>query len=662
MALGIILFLISAALLRYLNLAFQLDLFDRSPKLIALFLAGISVGFLVLLAVLGLLILAFGPRETMLLGWLDAGLAGLERFGRANLWMFGLGIVLFAVVELSSNALVPDRYLRYLQNTPLQYLLFGLLVLFGSAALKCSGSGLFSIPERTWGELLAAASLLTASGYLVLMFLSQISSHPFSLAWSEASRYYYASLFFAERIYGFQIPPSVLHPTRYLMQSIPFMISGSPIWLHRLWQVFLWLGTSIASAYLLQKRLRISQPFRRWTLSLWIFLFLLIAPVYYHLQVILILLLWGFDRRRFWKSMLVVLIASAWAGVSRINWFPMPGILAACLYLMEEGYPDRGLWRYLFKPSIWVISGTLLAFGAQALYRVWSGNPVDQFNSSFSSDLLWYRLFPNPTFPLGILFSSLLVFLPLFLLFMNFVRQHPGTMHGIRLFGLGSTLLVIYAGALVVSIKIGGGSNLHNLDAFLVLMLVLSGYAFFDRVEKDAGAETRQNYQPAEVVTAVAILMPVLFSLGVKPVKPPPNYKETQEAIAMIQQAVSEANSQRGEVLFIAERQLQVFEVIQGTRLTPDYEKVFLMEMAMGNNENYLEAFYENLRDHRYALIVSEPLKIVYKGKTFSFGEENDVWVSRVAEPILCYYQPEVTFKDFQTELLVPKIGEATCP
>jgi hypothetical protein len=662
-ALGVTAFLLAAALFRYLNIAFELHLFERSAWLIALFLTGITGGLLIALTALGLFVLTFTSRQLMLFEWMERGMAALRRFRSANLWIFGAGIALYAAAELTLNALVPARYLRYLQNAPLQYLLFGLLVLFGAAALRSSGSALFSVRDRPWSQYLAAASLVTASGYVVFMFLSQVSTHPFSLAWSEASRYFYASLFLSDRLYGFHIPPSVLHPTRYLMQAVPFLISGSPIWLHRLWQVFLWLGTSTLTAYLLQRRLSIPQAFQRWTFSLWVFLFLLIAPIYYHLQIIPILVVWGFDRSRsgFWKSLLVVLIASLWAGVSRVNWFPMPGLLAACLYLLEQPYTGRRLWQYFWKPAIWVVLGTLVAVGSQALYRSWSGNPVDQFNSSFSSDLLWYRLLPNPTYPLGVLLSSILIFSPLVLLFINFLRQRSGSVHHIRLLGLGSILLAIYLGALVVSIKIGGGSNLHNLDGFLILMLVCSGYIFFDRIGTD-GERPTLNFQTAWPITVLGILMPVLFSLGVASIIPPPGRQETRAAIAMIQEAVDEATIRGGQVLFITERQLEVFNVIHGGVLVPDYEKVFLMEMAMGNNENYLETFYAKLRDHRFALIVSEPLKIVFKGSGSSFGEENDVWVSRVAEPILCYYQAELTLKEFQTELLLPKPGNAGCP
>jgi hypothetical protein len=61
------------------------------------------------------------------------------------------------------------------------------------------------------------------------------------------------------------------------------------------------------------------------------------------------------------------------------------------------------------------------------------------------------------------------------------------------------------------------------------------------------------------------------------------------------------------------------------------------MEMAMSNNRTYLEKFYTDLREHRFAAIVSGRQNLVIK-KDVVFAEENNVWNSRVSPYILCYY------------------------
>jgi hypothetical protein len=109
----------------------------------------------------------------------------------------------------------------------------------------------------------------------------------------------------------------------------------------------------------------------------WGILFLFQGPVYYHLLVIPIILLWGFESDRFWKSMALVGLASIWAGISRINWYPIPGLLAAVLYLLEKDYHSdlargawRSIWDYLARPVIWVVFGTLIAFLSGGLYSM----------------------------------------------------------------------------------------------------------------------------------------------------------------------------------------------------------------------------------------------------------------------------------------------------
>ena len=94
----------------------------------------------------------------------------------------------------------------------------------------------------------------------------------------------------------------------------------------------------------------------------------------------------------------------------------------------------------------------------------------------------------------------------------------------------------------------------------------------------------------------------------------------------------------------------------------PDYEKVFLMEMAMSENPSYLGQFYQDLEEQRFGLIVSEPLSTRYKGRTKSFGEENDAWVKNVAEPVLCYYEPFRSFRELKIQLLKPRSTPGTCP
>jgi hypothetical protein len=246
-------------------------------------------------------------------------------------------------------------------------------------------------------------------------FHPEVSTYLFSLGWSEASRYYYASLWFARHEYGISVPASILHPSRYLMQSLPFLLPTASLAIHRLWQVLLWICTATLTSWLLVRRLRIPGEKRPLVISLamiaWAFLFLFQGPIYYHLLVMVIFLLWGFDHRRFWRNLVLVIIASLWAGISRVNWLPVPGLLAASLFLLEVKVAGKPLRRYMLPPAVWVIAGTTAVTSASrsiSRYRA----ILAWFGSSFTSDLLWYACCPTqPT--LGIFPSAVLVSLPI---------------------------------------------------------------------------------------------------------------------------------------------------------------------------------------------------------------------------------------------------------
>jgi len=88
-------------------------------------------------------------------------------------------------------------------------------------------------------------------------------------------------------------------------------------------------------------------------------------------------------------------------------------------------------------------------------------------------------------------------------------------------------LLVLLAGGLVVSTKIGGGSNLHNLDAYLTLLLVVGGWCYYTRTNPD-DVETTPTLTPGEPAARLPwigllyiLLLPVYITLLSGPVTPP---------------------------------------------------------------------------------------------------------------------------------------------
>jgi hypothetical protein len=579
---------------------------------------------------------------------------------------------IFTIIYILSFTLFPWLVLSPFVNLPstisIHFAVFCLTTIFGALIYRQVWH------RQGWANALLITILGYGTAYKFASFIPDISSYPFSLGWSEASRYYYASLWLSKSVYGTFVAPSVLHPSRYLLQALPFLIPNASLWLNRLWQVLLWLVTSALASWLLVRRLSLDTNRNALVVSLsmllWGILFVLQGPIYYHLLLMVILVLWLVRPTHFWRTLLVVAITSLWAGISRVNWLPVPGLMAAALYLMEMKVKGKPLWSYLAPPVIWVVSGTGIAYASQQAYQHWSGNPLAWFNSSFSSDLLWYRLFPNPTFRLGILPSALLVSFPIVGLMILRLVNRWRQFNIIRLLSLTAILGVLFVGGVIVSLKIGGGSNLHNLDAYLALLLVIGSYIFFDRMQPDQPGlisdilhvQSLTTSNPLikfsqNILIAGALFIPLYFTLSTGTQMPQRDLDAAQSALDTINSATQQVANQGGEVLFISQRQLLTFDKVQDVPLVPEDELVFLMEMAMSGNSAYLDAFHADISRQRFAMIVSEPLVIQYQGRSHGFGEENDAWVRNVSEPVLCYYEPATILDSVGVVLYTPRLN-----
>jgi len=255
--------------------------------------------------------------------------------------------------------------------------------------------------KTTWQAGFASALVILGVVYEILSRLNAVTAYPLSMGWSEGSRYYYASLYFSKWIYGKSFALSTLHPTRYLLQSIPFLIPSLGLPFHRFWQFLLWIVLTAGAAITLSRRaISPTEKAVRWLVAGWYFLFLLRVGVYYHLEVMAIVPLLFVSTKHPWRSLLAVVAASLWAGVSRVNWFPVPAMIAVAIYLLETPVSAftplsfKRLMQYLAQPALWMIVGLASALIAQAAYIPLSGNAnnVEAFASSFSSALLWDRL------------------------------------------------------------------------------------------------------------------------------------------------------------------------------------------------------------------------------------------------------------------------------
>jgi len=554
-------------------------------------------------------------------------------------------------------AVMMHPYYGMLLDKPwIRFFIVWWLSLFGMVCLKSLSS------QFSWAGALAATLLLQASVAQVASTLPAISADPFSLGWAETSRFYDDSLFFGPQLYGTRVPRAVLHPLLHLLLAIPFLIPGSPLWLHRSWQVFLRLGLTFVTGIAFSRWLKIEDKLLRWFFVLWVFIFLLQGPIYLHLLLPVIIILLGFSETNQRRSLAVVIAASLLAGLSRINWFPVPAMLASALYLLRVPVKGQRLIRYLSLPALWFLVGVLSALASQWTYIFLSGNLANwrAFYSSTTSALLWYRLWPNETFLLGILPAIVIVSLPLILIIIWKLWKRPGILHPLRLFGFVGMLLILLAGGLMVSVKIGAGGDLHNLDAFIILLMVVTGTLFWNRQGNEPDSLERNILFPW-ALAAFAVLVPVWF--GIQSVRPAHTYDSAvaKTALDQIRSKVDQTVHEGGEVLFISQPQLLAFREIIDVPLVSEYDKEFLIEMVMANNEPYLAEFYNDIHAHRFALIVADTQWYKYQEAGENWGAENNLWVRAVTVPLLCEYQ-QTRIPGVNVSLLTPRTQPVNCP
>jgi len=589
----------------------------------------------------------------------------------ANLRLAAAPLLALSLLGYSLTLLHPYYGKLIRGEDAVRFLVFWLLALWGAWLLRVLR------PKTDWPAAFGLVLLLQAAVHLVAAYLLGITDYPFALGWSETSRFYYPSLFLAEKIYGQPLPWPILHPSLHLVLVPPYWFD-SPLWVHRAWQIFIRFLFIGCLAPALLSRLGVDSRPMRFAAGLWIFLAVFGLPLYLHLAPPVFLTLWGFsvkDPRRAW---VFLILASVWAGLSRLNWYPVPGMIAAALYLLETPFPKSGIrntFHYLQKPLLWAVVGSVTAFLSMQAYIALSGiEKTGDFYTSLTSDLLWYRLWPNATYSLGVLPGIALYSLPMWVVLgMALARRD---IHPLRIGMLLLGLAVLFVGGIVVSMKIGGGGDIHNMDAYGVALIIVAAHLFFGRYTPDTvveqgrdtvveqpreGGTTRQPVQFHWVVVALLVLVPVWFAQRAQIGAVSYDKAESQAVLTELQRQVDSVNAQGGEILFITQRHLNAMNMLQSIQLIPEYEREELMEMAMAGNEAYLDQFKAEIRAQRFAMIVVDPLTANMLGSDYAMGEENNAWVRFAARQILCNYRAEQTFADDRIVIYVPQESPA-CP
>ena len=583
-------------------------------------------------------------------------------------WLF----VLLAAVGVPIAVLwVPGYSKVYAKHSPTD----AVVVWAVAYLLAALGALLFLTekPEVSLREGLVSL-LLPAASFAFFGAYTKVSSYPFALSWSEGNRLWDYSLMFGRSRYIYPAGrpiPAHIDPGRQFLWGLVFLIPGVGIFWARLWSAIMFTVPYLLfafTAFWKPKQARRVGVF----VALWAFLFLRQGPIYTPLLLSAWLILLAADSAP-WLGAVLAFVGGYLAAVTRFTWVLAPFLWAAMLTLgaVREQKDFRNAWRKfawlgsaallgsLISGSWLVLFSTLRGFLHKMLY----GSAALTAHSDFaaSQPLIWDRLFPNPTFQPGILLGVLLAVVPVLVLLGVWRRQGLWRLHRWALVLDGLILAAFLAVGVLVSLKIGGGSNLHNLDMFLISLVLLAVVAWRQGGWRWA---VSANWRTAERwLAAVLVVVPMYFLfLGLTPHQIPEE-RWWKPALNAVRHYVHKAQSEgKGEILFMDQRQLLTFGFVKGVPLVPDYEKKLMMDEAMAGNKDYFAKYYHDLAKKRFALMITPVFRIDYQQESsHNFAAENNVWDRWVAAPTLCYYKPIYTEKHLGFEILVPRRETRDC-
>ncbi len=553
---------------------------------------------------------------------------------------------------------------------------------------------LVSPPPRLieWHTLLGTL-VLTGGLYAITGAFQQVTDYPFALTWSEGNRFWDYSILFGRERYIY--PPDkeiyiLLDPGRQWIGGLPFLFPGLTMLMQRAWLglvdvlPYLTLGAVLFSA-------ERGKPVRFLLAVLWVYLFLAQGPIHAPLvfSAALVAAAW---RRSLWAAIPLAVAAGFLAGISRYTWMFAPAMWIAMLELSALRAPDdRPGWARIAALTLSALAaGAILpelielardgALSIQNFLLNTNASPQNIRAKISQQPLLWYRLFPNGTYGPGILSGLALAVGPLILLLLHLIVACCWRPQLFQRLAYGGVLAAFLGVGLTVSVKIGGGGDLHNLDMFLIGLTFLGAIAWQQGGRDWLMQPARQTPVYRLLVIGLVLLpsfIPVMHlrSYGYYEHRPwlaaltgespqklgliPPR-AVSDPALDTLQSYIRAAR-QQGDILFMDQRQLLTFGYIDAVPLVPEYDKKVLIERAFTQNRDYFERFYADLANRRFSLVIVQPQTIIIKASEAQFAEENNAWVHWVSGPLLCYYAVEHTLPEVNVQILSPRPEPVDC-
>jgi hypothetical protein len=545
----------------------------------------------------------------------------------------------------------------YFQSLPQRITLFIIVSLLSADFYT------FVFNNLSWWSLYASSSLIFAGALIIVYQATLISPYPFTIGWSEGKWMLDGSLIFSNKVYGFHAPIPFQEPTQALFRAFPFLFSNTPSLLfQRAWGFLLMVGVPIFTAFILVSKFIIVTPLKKLFLGILYFCLLFLGPIKFYLLFIYLVFLILYKSNNILRGALAVVVASLLIPPLQVNWFLLPGSLFFLFYIMETPY-SGSIFRYFWKPFLLLLVSLLIVGTDTMLYLFFSGNPLNGLNMISSSPLLWQRLLFFPSEPLGVLIPILIMSIPSTWLIVSWGKQNRFSIHWKRQIVLFMILLIFFLGGLLVSAKIGGGNNLHNLDIYILLLSVVTFYVAINSIKGD------RFIQPVNtrILNFMIMANAIFFSLWLVYMTPGsiifPRQQTAVTAVQSLQNKIGQIQDINPKpALFIYQTQLLTSGLIQGVKPVPNHDNVFLMEMAISNNQSGLQAFYIQLEQHTWSVIVMPPLYTKIKDSSTVFAEENNAWVERIIFPMLCSYQSVYVDQNFDYELLIPREANHQCP
>ncbi len=508
------------------------------------------------------------------------------------------------------------------------------------------------------------ALIFIAACLLLCSRVRLIVDYPFSLSWSEGNRFWDYSLLFGKERYQFAEGSSTaafLDLGRQSLWGFVFLWKNLTITGMRAWNTILYFIPPFILGFLLFKDKKIQFP----TLliyGLWTYIFLSEGPIYAPLIFCAVLVFIAAKTQNFPITLLLVICAGYIANMTRFTWIIAPTVWAFLFIYFREKKSTP--WQRNLKSVCAALAGLIGGVVLPSFIPIQTSSIILEENTSSgilqsiktilqSQDLLWYRLLPSETFPLGILPALLLIVTPLFIIVNIYIKKEKIQLEKAEKFYLIASIIGFLLVGAVVSVKIGGGSNLHNMDMFLLTLLIIISIFWKNGLAEWVQSEIRKTSWVSILILFLLVYPNIRYINSVKPLSLPSNEIIT-DSLENIQTRIDE-KKETGEILFIDQRQLLTFGEIKNVDLIGAYEKKLLMNEALSNDQFYFDHFYQDLKEHRFSLIITEPTRIIYQSDENNFGEENDAYVKWVSEPLLCYYEALETFQEVGVELLIPR-------